>query len=416
MRNIWLITKREYIERVRSKGFVILTLLIPAVMLVTIFVIYLTTQHLGGDKHIVIGSNNAPLALEVRDELAASKAAPIQAVVIAPVTQAQSDEQIARVDAKELDGYLWLNQPEGSAAPEVTYTTRSSADMFATSRIQDAVSNSVMRRQLAERGFGKADVDNVLKQVTVQTQLVKNGKAVTSDSSQSFVAAYVMVLLLYFTVTFFSMNVARSVIQEKTSRIFEVMLATVRPGDMMAGKMIGVGAAALTQIAIWILLGVLAASGPLFAKLTGGTPIHLGVTPLQIAGFCVYFILGFAFYSAVAAGCGAAVNAEQEVQQFSFALVMPMLVAYLSYAYILSSPNAPYSVFLSLFPPTAPIAMFLRLTAQTPPIWQIALSLILMVLAIWGVLWVAARIYRVGILMYGKRPTLPELLRWLRYA
>jgi ABC-2 type transport system permease protein len=97
-------------------------------------------------------------------------------------------------------------------------------------------------------------------------------------------------------------------------------------------------------------------------------------------------------------------------------LVMPMLIAFMSYTYILSSPNAPYSVFLSLFPPTAPIAMFLRLTAQTPPVWQIAASVALMVLGIWGVLWVAGRLYRVGILMYGKRPTLPELLRWIRYA
>ncbi len=128
-------------------------------------------------------------------------------------------------------------------------------------------------------------------------------------------------------------------------------------------------------------------------------------------------MLGFAFYSAVAAACGASLNAEQEVQQFSFALVMPMLVAILSRAYILSSPNAAYSVFLSLFPPTPPMAMFLRHDwRKRRQSWQIALSLTLMVLAIWGVLWVAARIYRVGILMYGKRPTLPELLRWLRYA
>jgi len=415
MRNVWLITKREYIERVKSKAFVFMTLLIPGIMVLAFGAIYLTTQHMGGDKHIVIASNNMPLALEVKDELAESKTAPIQAVVMAPVSKAEGDAQIARVDAKDLDGYLWLYQPEGNALPEATYTTRSSADMFSTSRIQDAVSNSVMRRQLMERGFAKADVDQVLHQVTIQTQQVKNGKAVTSDSTQSFMVAYLMMFLLYFSVTFFSMNVARSVIQEKTSRIFEVMLATVRPGDMMAGKMIGVGAAGLTQIAIWIFLGLLLASGSLLGRLTGG-PVHLGVSLLQVSGFCVYFLLGFAFYSALAAGFGACVNAEQEVQQFSLVLVMPMLIAFMSYTYILSSPNAPYSVFLSLFPPTAPIAMFLRLTAQTPPVWQIAASVALMVLGIWGVLWVAGRLYRVGILMYGKRPTLPELLRWIRYA
>jgi len=251
--------------------------------------------------------------------------------------------------------------------------------------------------------------------VTVKTAQVKDGKVVTSDAGKSFWVGYLMMFLLYFSVTYFSMNVARSVIQEKTSRIFEVMLATVKPSEMMAGKMLGVGAAGLTQILIW---GVLAVGVSLGTRLAHGEAgqIHLGVSALQMGAFCVYFLLGFALYSSIAAAAGACFNAESEVQQMSIAIVLPMLVAMLSFGYIESSPNAAYSVFLSIFPLTSPLAMFLRMLAQTPPLWQIAVSVAVLLLTIYGTLWVAARIYRVGILMYGKRPTLPELLRWLRYA
>jgi ABC-2 type transport system permease protein len=284
-----------------------------------------------------------------------------------------------------------------------------------SSRIQDAVDNAQVRMNLEDKGFHKADVDRLMKQVTVKTAQVKDGKVVTSDAGKSFWVGYLMMFLLYFSVTYFSMNVARSVIQEKTSRIFEVMLATVKPSEMMAGKMLGVGAAGLTQILIW---GVLAVGVSLGTRLAHGEAgqIHLGVSALQMGAFCVYFLLGFALYSSIAAAAGACFNAESEVQQMSIAIVLPMLVAMLSFGYIESSPNAAYSVFLSIFPLTSPLAMFLRMLAQTPPLWQIAVSVAVLLLTIYGTLWVAARIYRVGILMYGKRPTLPELLRWLRYA
>jgi ABC-2 type transport system permease protein len=287
--------------------------------------------------------------------------------------------------------------------------------MFVSSRIQDAVDSAQVRMNLEDKGFKKADVDRLMKQVTVKTAQVKDGKVVTSDAGKTFWTGYLMMFLLYFSVTYFSMNVARSVIQEKTSRIFEVMLATVKPNDMMAGKMLGVGAAGLTQIVIWVLLAAAVSFGTLVAHGAAGQ-IHLGVSWLQVTAFCVYFLLGFTLYSAIAAAAGACFNAESEVQQMSIAIVLPMLVAMLSYGYITSSPNAPYSVILSIFPLTAPLAMFLRMLAQTPPLWQIALSVVILLLTIYGTLWVAARIYRIGILMYGKRPTLPELLRWLRYA
>jgi ABC-2 type transport system permease protein len=414
MSNTLLIMKREYLERVKTKAFIFMTLLVPGVMALSFGAAYLTAQHAGQDQHIAIASNDAALALAVRDQLGDSKTAPIHADVIAPADESQQNALIQRVNDKQLDGYLWLGVKTGQAT-EVQYDTHASPDLFVSSRIQDAVDNAQVRMKLEDKGFQKADVDLLMKQVTVTTAQVKDGKVVTSDAGKSFWVGYLMMFLLYFSVTYFSMNVARSVIQEKTSRIFEVMLATVKPSDMMAGKMLGVGAAGLTQILIWVVLAVAVSMGTLLTHGAAGQ-IHLGGSWLQMASFCVYFLLGFTLYSAIAAAAGACFNAEAEVQQMSIAIVLPMLVAMLSFGYIESSPNAAYSVFLSIFPLTSPLAMFLRMLAQTPPLWQILLSVTVLLLTIYGTVWIAARIYRVGILMYGKRPTLPELLRWLRYA
>jgi len=414
MINTWLIVQREYIEKVKSKAFLFMTLLVPGVMVIAFGAVFLTTLRAGANQNIAIASNDQALAMAVRDNLANNPTAPIHAVVVAPATQADRDALIDQVSNKHLDGYVWLGAKPGGE-PDVQYNSRSSSDLLVKSRIQEAVSNAEMSSHLQARGLSPAEVSRMMSQVDVGSGEIKDGHIVTSDSDSSFWVGYVMVFLLYFSITYYSVNVARSVIQEKTSRIFEVMLATVRPEEMMAGKMLGVGAAGLTQIAIWIgiaSLGFLAT-----AVSHGALPdVHLKISAAQLISFCVYFLLGFAFYSAAAAAAGACFNAESEIQQLSFALVMPMFVAVMSYAYILSSPNSTYSVVLSLFPPTAPLAMFLRITAQTPPWWQIALSLALMLVAVYFMLWIAARVYRVGILMYGKRPTLPELLRWLKYS
>jgi ABC-2 type transport system permease protein len=414
MSNTWLIVKREYAERVKSKAFIFMTLLIPGVMIVAFGAMLLTAAHAGANEHIGIASNNQALAEEVRDDLASSKAAPITAEVVAPAGEAERAALQQQVDSKQLDGYVWVGS-KPSGAPDVNYISRSTSDLFVKSRIEEAVSKAEMRTRLRAQGLPEAEVDRMLAPVSVDSTQIKDGKLVSSDSTKSFLTGYVMVFLLYFSVTYYAMNVARSVIQEKTSRIFEVMLATVKPEEMMAGKMLGVGAAGLTQIMLWISIAAIASFATVVTH-SGMPAIHLGISLVQVLGFCIYFLLGFAFYSAVAAAAGACFNAESEVQQLSFVIVMPMFVAVMSYAYILSSPNSAYSVFLSMFPPTAPLAMFLRMTAQMPPLWEIATSIVLMLGAIYGTLWIAARIYRVGILMYGKRPNLPELLRWLRYA
>ncbi len=212
------------------------------------------------------------------------------------------------------------------------------------------------------------------------------------------------------------MNVARSVVEEKTSRIFEVLLSTCRPESLMAGKLLGVGAAGLTQLGIWFVAAVVLTGSSLGAALGKEGLAAFGITGVQLIFFAIYFLLGFLFYSALAAGFGASVSTEQEIQQFSMIIVMPLLVGLILITYILANPSATPVVLLSLFPPCTPVVMYLRMSSQMPPWWQLALSVVMLLVFIWAALWVASKIYRVGILMYGKRATFPEMLRWMRYS
>jgi ABC-2 type transport system permease protein len=193
------------------------------------------------------------------------------------------------------------------------------------------------------------------------------------------------------------------------------MLATVTPGDMLAGKLIGIGAVGLTQIGIWVTAAALFAGSAMGMRLmSGDMKIHVSVP--EVVLFILYFVLGYALYSTLFAGLAATCDTEQELQQYSPLAAVPIWLSFGMIAFIVSNPNSVWSVAISMFPPCAPITMFLRLASQFPPYWQIALSLGLMVLSVYIVLWLSSRIYRVGILMYGKRATLPEMLRWLRYS
>jgi ABC-2 type transport system permease protein len=243
----------------------------------------------------------------------------------------------------------------------------------------------------------------------------KDGSVVKSNAQASFWKGYAMAILLSMTTMIYGMNVARSIIQEKTSRIFEVMLSTAKPGDMLAGKLIGVGAVGLTQIVIWLITGS-AILGSAFAAplLSGDFAIHFSWTEGLL--FPVYFVLGYLLYSSLFAGLAATCETEQELQMYMPLAAAPTWLSFSMILLIINDSNSVWSILASLFPPTAPIIMFLRMASQIPPFWQFAVSISLMILSIWGVLWMSSRLYRVGILMYGKRATLPELLRWLRYS
>jgi ABC-2 type transport system permease protein len=184
---------------------------------------------------------------------------------------------------------------------------------------------------------------------------------------------------------------------------------------MLAGKLIGVGAVGLTQIAIWLAAGAVILFSPLAAAImTGELAVHFTWTEAVL--FPVYFVLGYLLYSSLFAGLAATCETEQELQMYMPLAAAPTWLSFALILLIINDSNSFWSVAASLFPPTAPVIMFLRMASEIPPVWQLAASISLMVVSVWGVLWFSTRLYRVGILMYGKRATLPELMRWLRYS
>jgi ABC-2 type transport system permease protein len=417
MRDIFLIAKREYLEQVKGRAFKITTILIPVIFAGIIGISIMANKNSGTGKHIVVAASDAKFAGEVKSQLLDDKEAQMSVDVVAPASEADREKLRGELDRKEIDGFLWLTADSGGSTATATFVARSSGDFTTTARLSDAVDHTVLQQRLTAAGIPAGNVAALTSSVKVETKQMKNGQEVTSSNLSTFFSAYIMAFLLTFTVMMYGMNVGRSVIQEKTSRIFEVMLATVKPSDMLAGKLVGIGAVGLTQLAIWIVAAGLFSGSAMAASVMSGA-FKVQIPTGEIVLFAIYFLLGYALYSTLFAGLAATCESEQELQQYAPLAAVPVWLSFSMITYIISNPNSFWSVAVSLFPPCAPIAMFLRIAAQPqfPPAWQLAASIGLLIAAVYLVVWFASRIYRVGILMYGKRATLPEMLRWLRYS
>jgi ABC-2 type transport system permease protein len=415
MHNIYLVARREYLEQIRGRAFRVSTILVPVLFAVVIGIAILSGRGSGVGKHVIVAAPSASLANAIRSQVMNDKDAKATVDVVAPAAAAARPGLVEEVKSKQVDGLLWV----GSAADgnfTATYTSQSSGDIVVTGRLESALNHALAMERMTARGMKPSEVDALLKDVKVDTlQLDKTGNEVKSNGFGSYLKGYIMALLLSMTTMIYGMNVARSIIQEKTSRIFEVMLAISRPSDMLAGKLIGAGAVGLTQIAIWVAAGAVISGYPAaMATLSGTLSIH--VSWVEGILFPIYFVLGYLLYASLFAGLAASCETEQELQMYTPLAALPIWLSFSLIWLVINDPNSFWSVAASLFPATAPIIMMLRLGSQVPPVWQFAASIGIMVASIWIVLWISARLYRVGILMYGKRATLPELLRWLRYS
>ena len=414
MNNTWLIAKREYLEQVKGRAFKLTTIGLPAIFGAIVGISYLANLGIGANEHLVVASGDAALASAIQARLLIDKNGK-STVDVVSATDAERAAALEQVRTKNVDGLLWVETAAGNL-PTATYYSPSSGDFINASRMKDALQDGLIKEHLTAAGVKDADVDAMVKGIAIQTyQVKKDGRVVASNAMASFWKGYVMAILLSMTTMIYGMNVARSIIQEKTSRIFEVMLAIAKPEDMLAGKLIGVAAVGMTQIAIWVVAGAAILASPVAAAaMSGELKIQFSWTEGIL--FPVYFLLGYLLYSSLFAGLAATCETEQELQMFMPLAAAPTWLSFAMILLIINDSNSVWAVTASLFPPTAPIVMFLRMASQTPPLWQIGLSIGLMMVSIWGVLWFSSRLYRVGILMYGKRATLPEILRWARYS
>jgi ABC-2 type transport system permease protein len=415
MRNIFLIARREYMEQIRSKAFKLSTIGLPAALGIVFGISYLSSLGLGANKHVAIAAADAALTENLRTRMTSGKDSKATVDVISPATAEDRARLTEQVRIKALDGFLWVETPTG-ALPTATYFSASAGDVMGTTRLKHALDDSLVSEHLTGAGMTQASADEMLKGVPIHSfQVKKTGELVKSNAFASFWKGYVMALLLTMTTMIYGLNVARSIIQEKTTRVFEVMLATVKPSDMLAGKLAGAGAVGLTQIGIWLVAGAAIFVSPLAAAALSGD-FNVRFTWVECVLFPIYFLLGYLLFSSLFAGLAATCETEQELQMYMPLAAAPTWLSFAMILLIINDSNSVWSIAASFFPPTAPVVMFLRMASQVPPLWQFAVSIGLLLLAIWGTLWFSSRLYRVGILMYGKRATLPELLRWLRYS
>jgi ABC-2 type transport system permease protein len=432
LRNVWLISKREYLERVRTKAFLIFTLLTPALAIAWAVIPGLMfNAKSGGTRNLVVVTSNAQFGEAIKDRLSnppASAEEPdsrrksrqealqdirYNVTISNDVSEQERSALQKKIDTKEIDSFIWLDS-KALEEHALTYTAASVSDFSELNGLRSAVRDALMKQDLRTRGLSDSDVENVLKTYKIDTVQWKDGKIKKSNEGLQFIGIFILGFAMYMTVLIFGMSVMRSVLQEKTSRIMEVMMSCVASTDLMAGKILGVGAVGLTQIVIWVLMGAVA-STPGFTMMAdvvkqANYSVSTGIY------FATFFLLGYFLYSALCAALGAMVNSEQEAQQIQMFVMMPLILSFFMMFLAIRVPNDPRVVIVSMIPFAAPLVMFARIVVQTPPFWQIATCIGIMLATIYLVLQITSRIYRVGILMYGKRPTLPEIIKWIRYA
>lgn len=409
---VWAVIRREYLQRVRSRWFVFATLGVPLLLaLATGVPIWIAGQQQAAESMIAIVDRDGALG----DGVAAALGDGGYTVVRASPSEEAGLRR--RVESGELAAYLVLDR-ESLTAARARLVTEKSPSALRQLGIREAVIRASLETQLAGSG---TDVGRMLKGGALEVELVGGARGGMDDPA--FAAAYVGSFVLYMVILIYAVAVMRSVLEEKTSRIVEVILSSLRPWQLMLGKILGVGAVGLTQLGVWAVVGAgavlmglpaLMAARPELAQMSELASLLPGLG--FFAYFLVFFLGGYFIYSALYAAVGAMCNSDEEAQQAQFPLMMLIVVPVFALVGVIERPNATLSVVLSLVPFFSPFLMFARAAGGAAPFWQVALSVVLMALTVVGVAWLAGRIYRVGILMTGKRPTLPELVRWLRQA
>lgn len=433
MKKVWVIIKREYLIRVRTKAFLIGTIISPLLMLGLILLPAFFATRGGGTRQVtVIDQSGDPTLFEAVKQRAEATTATdatggsgrarfantqyeLSRIILQPGENIEEVKTRLNNEVKEDSDKAYVVLPTNvldNAEPE--YYTKNVSDP-AIRGIEQAISTAVIERRLTRAGINPTEISRYMKSVDMRK--IKLGPEGESEESgvPTFIIAFIMLFFIYITILFYGIFVMRGVIEEKQSRIVEVVVSSVKPFQMMIGKIIGIGLVGLTQYAIWMLSAALLSF--FGAKVFASTGADLPKIPASLlVYFIVYFLLGYFLYATLYAMVGAMVSSEEDAQQVQFPVTILIIIPMMVFSLVMNNPNSPTSVTLSMIPFFAPTLMMLRIAVDPPPWWQIALSMLLMIVTIFGAIWVAARIYRVGILMYGKRPSIAELGRWLRYS
>ena len=418
MKKLLVIARREYLERVKKKSFLVGTILGPVLMAGLIFapalILDRTTEL--SVRFDVIDSTGVfydDLREELADTLKTGELKFVMRRREAGETGIEGLRETLALEVEEdvIDGYLFI-PADIMETSRCTFFGKRLGNIKGLSRIESALSRVVIARRLSGEGMEYGTVSRLVRDIDMEPMMLKGGEAKKGGFDLLFVSTFMFIMLLYMTILLWGVAVMRSIIEEKNNRVVEVMLSSVRPFDLLGGKVFGVGATGLTQYAIWAVCAVALTAAPLAANITQ----YAAFTPAILGYFILFYVLGFLFYATLFAMVGSICNTDQEAQQLQQPIVLCLVFTIVIPMAVIQNPDGLFATIVSLIPPFTPIVMFMRISILTPPLWQIALSVALLLLSIWGVGLLAAKIFRTGILMYGKRPALREVFKWLRRA
>ncbi|TZF82667.1 ABC transporter permease [Pedobacter sp. BS3] len=435
MRKVLLIIKREYLSRVRKKSFLVMTFLVPA-LIIGMYALIIALSIRGGDKQtsIRVLDESGIFAGKFKN----TKSVEFQTAAL-PLAQ---EKQLA---AKENGGFLLIIPKNIEQGGNIELYSRKKAGMLTISAIEDQMNDILRTKQLKDAGIDPEMLNQINPNLSIESKELTAEGEKDSSAGAAYGVSFAAAILIYLALFIYGAQVMRGVIEEKTSRIIEVVISSVKPFQLMMGKIIGIGLVGLTQFMLWIVLSTtlstitsqtMTVAAPEQVQLTqqdkksarvaippaGESPVATIFKAMDtidfkyiLTMFLVYFLGGFMLYSALFAAVGSAVDSETETQQFMLPITLPLLFTYImAFSFIVNNPDSTLSFWLSIIPFTSPVAMMVRLPFGVPA-WQLTLSIGLLVAGFVFTTWVASRIYRVGILMYGKRSSYKELVKWFMY-
>lgn len=451
MKKFLAVIKREYVQRVRSKMFIVATVLGPLMLaLFTVLPALIAGIEAGGPTRIAVIDESGKMLDRFQqtlnrkddalDEAGGQQKSPVETVNASQQDRMKSAGQLAkgnfqvervslngrsldevkrelnsRVRNGQLDVYVVLPRDileEGKAE----FYGRNTGDVFTRGRLTDRLTAAVRNERLAQKNIAPEVVSEVNRPVTLNANRISDSGE-EKDSGAGFYLVFGMGFVIYLTILLYGQVILAAVIEEKETRIAEILFSSIRSFPLMMGKLIGVAFVALTQLTIWGLSFVALAAYGSQALSARGVKFSLPhMPPIFALYFALFFLLGYFIYSTIYALVGSMVTTAQEGGQMAMPVVLLLVIGFYLAFPVIRSPNSSFAFWVSMVPFFAPITMLVRIVTETPPVWQIALSLAIGFGTVTLLIWFASRIYRIGMLMYGKRATIPEVLRWLRQS
>jgi ABC-2 type transport system permease protein len=426
-----VIFKREYLERVRSKWFLVATILGPlffaAITVVPIVMAAKTRLSTDLADIIIIDGTGTDLGQRVATSLhnAAPSGPPplVQSVSSAQLDSAE-EAATAAVVRRETRGYLVLDE-QVLAGRQLRYAGRNASQMAEVNTIERTVRQALLAQRLEREGINAERVSMLTAvRFDMQTEKISDKGREGSGGMASFFFGYAIAFILYIMIAIYGQNILRGVMEEKTTRVAEVVISSAPASRLLAGKVLGVGSVALTQVFAWMGMGYLfyTLRSPIVERLAGPEAAAAAgfripaVDPAIAVVLLLFFVLGFIFYAALHAAVGAMVSSQEDVQQASMPVMLLLISSIIFMQPVLMNPGTTLAKVVSWLPFSAPIMMPLRMSLISIPWWEITASLLGVALSCAIAIWLSAKIYRVGLLMHGKRPSYGELMKWIRYS